>query len=449
MYFSNKRKLRILSFALVLTLAATLFVGCNPKPADPTDESTGSYVGPNLSDPTTATSVPETTEPAPTEKVNENTGTVTAQLTIRSHPNRDSEIVGNLYAGDHVEILQRQEVSGYTWGYISEPEDGWIVMDYVEMDLPNGNEPTGGETDPDPTTPTENNGSDLNLKGVITVTGKGLNIRSEPVNGKIVGGYDNGEVVTILETSNGWGRTDKGWINMDYVNTSGTSNNTSNNNNTNNNNTTNNNTTTNTNGNGSTTVIAKGIVTASQLNIRESANTDSDKVGSLNYGARVEILEKSGSWGRTKDGWIHLDYVYQDGTTTKNAVGATITGEGLNIRSGPGTGYDRVGSYSSGTRVTVLAQFKYGDVTWGCTDKGWISLEYVRLDGTDTGDSQDAIVTGDELNIRSGPGTTYNKVGKLDKGDRIEILYTVTVGGTEWGNIEDGWICMDYVDIID
>ena len=49
-----------------------------------------------------------------------------------------------------------------------------------------------------------------------------LNIREKPkASSAVVGNYPSGEIVTILETKNGWGRTDKGWIHMDYVTTFG------------------------------------------------------------------------------------------------------------------------------------------------------------------------------------------------------------------------------------
>ena len=136
------------------------------------------------------------------------------------------------------------------------------------------------------------------------------------------------------------GRTDKGWIKMEYVNTTGT--------------TTGGNTTTtttgnnnNTAGNGSTTTVAKGIVNTQELNIRSSAGTDGDRVGSLKYGDRVEILEKSGDWGRISKGWISLNYVYQDGTAGSKSAKGIVTTDGLRIRSGPGTTYESVGSYAS------------------------------------------------------------------------------------------------------
>ena len=35
----------------------------------------------------------------------------------------------------------------------------------------------------------------------------------------MVGQYSNGTTITILEARDGWGRTDQGWIVMDYVKT--------------------------------------------------------------------------------------------------------------------------------------------------------------------------------------------------------------------------------------
>ena len=59
---------------------------------------------------------------------------------------------------------------------------------------------------------------------------------------------------------------------------------------------------------------------------------------------------------------------------------------GVNIRSGPGTGYGKVGAYPCGAVVDVLEE-RDG---WGRTDKGWVSLAYLEaVEGpqrvTDTG----------------------------------------------------------------
>ena len=458
MNFSRKQSLRkFLSLVLVLTLAATTLTGCfgSSDSGETTGETSGLNI--NLSDP----SDPSGTTAAPTEteavEINENTATILSELTVRSNPSAEAFVVGTLYAGDRVEIDRREEVTNIDWAYIISPMSGWIMMDYVKMDIepedeagsdtstPAGNgtvtEPTQGSTNSGTGTST-GGGTTTNITG--TITASTLNIRSEPstTSGKIQGAYAKGDTVTILETKDGWGRTNKGWISMQYVSTSGSGTNTGTNSGTN----TGTNTGTST-GNGSTTVQFKGIVTASELNIRSTASTEGTRVGSLSYGARVEILEKSGNWGRTKDGWISLDYVYQDGTTGSKTASGIVTGNQLNVRSGPGTGYGSVGSLNAGDRVSILEQFTYNGTTWGCIKNGWISLDYVYIDGTGTGNDKHGTITGDNLNIRSGPGTGYGSVGSLSSGEVVTILYQVTVGDTTWGNIDKGWISMDYVDL--
>ena len=356
MNFSYMKKVsKLLSLILVLVLMSTLFAGCWKKDTTPEDTS-GPGLNLNLSD--TTPSSDTQTQPTETEPVtNENMATVLSQINVRTSPSMDASISGTLYAGDRVEITMRETVVGHEWGRITSPVTGWIVMEYVEMDNPSSS--TGSNTDaPEettaPTTPasTEPNSDSLSIKGVITANG--LNIRSEASSdGKIQGAYNKGDVVTILETKNGWGRTSKGWIKMDYVDTTGST--TTNTGNNTNNNTTTGSTTSGVTGNGSTTVQLRGIVIAKELNIRASATQDSDRLGSYTYGNRVEIYEKSGSWGRTNKGWISLNYVYQDGTTGTNTAKGTVTAAGgLNIRSGPGTGYASVGSYAEGDTVNIL-----------------------------------------------------------------------------------------------
>ncbi len=189
----------------------------------------------------------------------------------------------------------------------------------------------------------------------------------------------------------------------------------------------------------------KGIVTASDLNIRKDADQSSEKVGSYPYGTRVYIEETKNGWGRTDKGWISMQYVYKDGTTGTKTGKGVVTGNGLNIRSGPGTNHDKVGSYNFGNRITILEQITLGDTTWACTDKGWISLAYVYVDGTKGEGAGFGTCIGDDVNIRSGPGTQYDPVGSLNEGTELDILFQIEINGTYWGCIKQGWVCMDYV----
>ena len=55
-------------------------------------------------------------------------------------------------------------------------------------------------------------------------------------------------------------------------------------------------------------------------------------------------------------------------------------GGGLNIRSGPGTENEKVGSLSEGEMVIIWETQYAGDMQWGRIDQGWISMDYIQYD---------------------------------------------------------------------
>lgn len=191
----------------------------------------------------------------------------------------------------------------------------------------------------------------------------------------------------------------------------------------------------------------KGVVTANGLNVRSEPSTKGEIKDTLAKGTRITILEKKDGWGRTGNGWVSLNYVYMDGATGTNTAKGVVVANGLNVRTGPGTDNKSTTSYNYGTRVNILEQVKVGNTTWGATKDGWISLDYVYIDGTKGDNGGEGRITGDGLNIRSGPGTDYKSVGSLNSGDTVTILTQIKVGSTTWGCIDKGWVSMDYVDM--
>jgi uncharacterized protein YgiM (DUF1202 family) len=186
-----------------------------------------------------------------------------------------------------------------------------------------------------------------------------------------------------------------------------------------------------------------GTVTTDDLRIRTGAGTGYAVNGYLQQGTRVEILETKqvGAmlWGRIQKGWISMDYVELDAEAVTTG---TVTTNGLRIRAGAGTGYAVNGFLQQGARVEILETKLAGTMLWGRISGGWISMDYVELDG-------DAVTVGtvntDVLRIRSNAGTSALVVGYYCRGDRVEILQTKTVNGTPWGRTVSGWICLDYV----
>ncbi len=54
------------------------------------------------------------------------------------------------------------------------------------------------------------------------------------------------------------------------------------------------------------------VTSLSGLNIRQEPSVESEKVGVLEYGETVEILEDCGDWYRTENGFIFKDYVLRN-----------------------------------------------------------------------------------------------------------------------------------------
>ena len=109
-----------------------------------------------------------------------------------------------------------------------------------------------------------------------------------------------------------------------------------------------------------------------------------------------------------------------------------INTEELNIRTGPKSTHLQIGTYKQGESVQILA--KIGD--WGCTDRGWIFLEYV-----DTNYSTGIGTITNGLNVRSDPNADSELVGTYRTGDSVTIIQ---VQGN-WGLTDLGWINLKYV----
>lgn len=430
-YSFTKKHSRLFTLVLCFALLVSVLAGCGKDEPEttPSEENTPpGLVEVKPTDPTTAPT--EDPSAAPLEAGTARVKSV--ELTVTSAPSATGKPIATLEQGDIVEIIKIENMFGVDYALIRE---GWVPVEFLEMgefeEEPNDNPPE--ETKPQETVPPA---ATENIKGIVT--GDVLNIRSEPnVDAKLVGTYVKGDAVTILETRDGWGRTNKGWISMTFVNSNGAT--TNQNNQTQNNQAQTNQTT--------TQDGTAYFVTGTTLNIRDEASINGDILGQYTQGDRVVITETSNGWGKTNKGWVSMEYLYKTGDKGTNGCNGIVTGNQLNVRTGPGTGYDGVDTLNAGARVTILQRITVDGKTWGCVKNGWISMEYVYVDGTKGDGAGIGAVIGDNLNIRSGPGTGYASVGSLNYGDNVEILAQFTIGETTWGCIDKGWISMDYVNM--
>ena len=180
-------------------------------------------------------------------------------------------------------------------------------------------------------------------------------------------------------------------------------------------------------------------VTASSLNFRTGPSTSYSIINVLMNGQKVEYISTSGSWLKVKyngvTGYVHGDYVTK-GTTDNSTTGTTkyvSASVGLNVRSGAGTSYSKLGKLEYKEKVTVLS-----------TSNGWSKINYngktgyvdsSYLKSTVSGSTDDNtnnettgttkyVNTTSGLNVRSGAGTSYSKLGKLEYKEKVTVLST-------------------------
>ena len=173
---------------------------------------------------------------------------------------------------------------------------------------------------------------------------------------------------------------------------------------------------------------------------------------------------------------------------------ARITGDGLQVRVGPGTVYEVIASLAEGDEVSVLGRDEMGDwvkVGLDSGEEGWVAAEFV-----DVGDGLKAVpvltpepiatptteptptampsptvppeataaptpvsevtvpipsrTTAGGLRMRSGPGTDYGVLLLLAEDQEVNVLGRDEAG--EWLKInldsgEEGWVTAEFVDV--
>ena len=145
------------------------------------------------------------------------------------------------------------------------------------------------------------------------------------------------------------------------------------------------------------------INTASGLNIRSGASTSYSIVGGYTNGTTVTITAEKENWGKTKDGWICLDYTTKISSNSGSSQSQNkymagkyeVNAEILTVRTGPSTNYSwkEYSELTSNAQVQVLRECGYRpnglcngvqcDVTevsgnWGKIPSGWICLDYCK-----------------------------------------------------------------------
>ena len=211
---------------------------------------------------------------------------------------------------------------------------------------------------------------------------------------------------------------------------------------------------------------------SSKLNMRAQASSAASVVTKIPGGSTVEVLSTdTAGWYQISfsgmSGYVASQYVDLKQTAETATLRGRINDGPLNVRSGPSTSHSKCGKINAGTEVEILETLN----GWYRIPEGYVSAGYVTLLTTaapapvveapvetpapaetpteapaaSTTETLYGRVTTGSLNVRSGPGTGYDKCGKIYAGKTVEILESLN----GWYRIPEGYVSADYIRVMD
>ncbi|PWM63500.1 MAG: hypothetical protein DBX63_01220 [Clostridia bacterium] len=208
-----------------------------------------------------------------------------------------------------------------------------------------------------------------------------------------------------------------------------------------------------------TTSVAAGYVQATEaVNIRKGPGTSYVRIGWMQAGAVAIRTGTSGNWteislGNGTYGYVSTAYLRSvinvdasligKGVYLESSGGSGISGgssgssnrdqyyatTSLNLRKGPGTSYARIGWLEKGETVTLISvSGNWAKVNWKGTQCYAFFKYLAPTSGSSGNSSGSGIVDGSRyyattsLNLRKGPGTNYDRIGWLEKGESVTLI---------------------------
>ncbi|WP_140400314.1 SH3 domain-containing protein [Anaeromassilibacillus sp. An250] len=190
-------------------------------------------------------------------------------------------------------------------------------------------------------------------------------------------------------------------------------------------------------------------VTTANLNVRKGVGTSYGIVTTLAEGASVTILDSShATWAKVRtasglEGYCLKEYLSGSAATggsssstgSGTSTGMTaVTQDYLNLRTGPGTNYDRVLTLAQGVSVSVLdnSNAEWVKVRTTSGQEGYCSRQYLTISGSSSGGNTGSSSSGtsgeiiatvkENLNLREGAGPSYAIIKTMQQGDTVTVI---------------------------
>lgn len=190
------------------------------------------------------------------------------------------------------------------------------------------------------------------------------------------------------------------------------------------------------------------VVTTGDANLRKGPGTENDVAVTVETGTELERT------GTSDNGWTRVQYdgqelyisntLVQEKVTVAEKDGTVVLTADANLRKGPGTGYDVIATLKTGTELERTGE----------TGSSWVRVKYNDQDAyvhssllelkDDSGNNDSAaeenqteeadgtVTVLQGANVRSGPGTEYDKLGLAYVGTELKV----TGKSGDWYEVE-------------
>lgn len=225
------------------------------------------------------------------------------------------------------------------------------------------------------------------------------------------------------------------------------------------------------------------VTNASVLNVRESPSTSGRIVHKLNRNQVVGIYEELNGWYKIdyidgvkkKYGYVSKDYISiinenpedeetngevepEKPSVSVNKQGVVKVNSALNMRSGPGSNYGVIGTLRNNDKVEIIKEVDgWYEIKFN-GKVGYASKSYITIVNEGSNNGTDSVIkegtvygVSTNLNVRTGPGTSYQVIGYLLSGDKVKILgeengwYKVQFNAST--GTKNGYVSKDYIKV--
>lgn len=175
------------------------------------------------------------------------------------------------------------------------------------------------------------------------------------------------------------------------------------------------------------------------LRLRAGPGTSYEVLSVLYEGQQLDVLEKQEGWAKVKvgdlEGWVFAEYL----SCIKQLA---VDAEFLRLRSEPSLDSEVIDQAPYGTVLSVLEEREDWCKVIYHDQVGWMKREFLvdpskidpsLLETREEKPSEIKVVTVESLNVRSGPGTDFPKIGDLKGGTFVNVIKD-----------EGNWSLIDY-----